>query len=95
MICGTPFSLNGLPVSTAVCVRGAGVVGLGWLLYVAPNQAPLASNYMASWLNAVPGANTGPVVTVASGVGYVAIASQGVTGLSCNPNMNKLTQLGT
>jgi hypothetical protein len=95
MIQGTPFSLNGVPVSNAVCVRGAGVVGLGWLLYVAPAQVSLASHYIIGWLNAVPGATMGAVATVASSVGYVGIAAAGTnSGFSCNPTMSKLTQIG-
>lgn len=73
---GTPYSLAGVPVHFAVCVRTGGAQ----LLYVAPSHAAFARHYVLGWLGARPQANTGPVVTGLTQARYVAISPQGSEG---------------
>jgi hypothetical protein len=85
--------------STAVCVKTYGSLIEGWVLYMAPSQARSGWYYMGSWLNTLPGIDTGPVVTGLKVARYVAIADQGNIGrsanwaLACSLDTNKLTDL--
>jgi hypothetical protein len=96
---GTPYSINGVPVHTAICVHTTHAFTEGWLLFMAPWAAHSAWYYMATYLNLIPGIESGPVVKGSKVAKYVAIKDQGNVGVSCDwlfpcsPDMKKLTRL--
>jgi len=98
---GSAYSLNGVPVQTAICVNAAGTGAFGfaysfWFLYMAPSHAATAWYYLLNWLNCPPGLNNYPVVTGSKSCQYVAIANTPEKGsflINCVPDTSKLTKL--
>ena len=96
-VSGIPYSINGVPVHTAICVNQIynGLSG-GRLLFMAPHAAQSGWYYMMSYLNIAPGTQTGPVVKGLKVAKYVAIKNQGNIGVSnnwllaCSPDMNQI-----
>ncbi len=96
-ISGTPYSINGVPTQTAICVKITYPTGDAWILYVAPSVANSGWYYMMNYLNVIPGIKTGPAVNGLKVAKYVAIISGDRTDLDpaifCSPDMTKLTAL--
>src|SRR5258708_16450412 len=96
---GTPYSINGVPVHTAICVHTTKTFHEGWLLFMAPWAAHSCWYYMMTYLNVIPGIEAGPVVKGLKVARYVAIKNQGNIGVSADwlfggsPDMKKFTKL--
>lgn len=99
-----PYSLNGVPPSTALCALAnvesttPNVFPQG-ILYVAPSQTKSCWYYLQNWFGLMPGLTVGPAATnfLLASPQYVAISPTGPGGniLLCLRNlvMTNLTQL--